>query len=230
MPRQSRRGTANYTFHVFNRSVQGLTPFELSGDYDAFLRVLNEGVERWPTLRLLGYAVMPTHWHLVTWPADDESLSRCMHWMTGTHARRWRESHGSAGRGALYQSRFKAIPVQEGHLLRLMRYVERNPVTGRCVARVADWPWTSAGRPGVGVDRPPLAAWPVPRPPDWPETLEIPLSPADFEVVRKAIRTGMPLGEPSWQKKMLGTFHWLATGRQRGRPRRAFGAEAITEL
>jgi len=52
-----------------------MTIFEKPDDYDAFECVLEEAVER-TEMRLLAYCVMPNHWHLVVWPAEDGELSR----------------------------------------------------------------------------------------------------------------------------------------------------------
>jgi putative transposase len=228
MPRRSRCGTGGYFFHVFNRVIQGLTLFETSADYYAFLRVLQEAVEGFPNIRLCGYALMPTHWHLVLWPNDDTCLSRCMHWLTTTHARRWRETRGNAGRGAVYQSRFKAVPVQGEHFLRVMRYVERNPVAARCVARVEDWPWTSATLSALEEARPLLTAWPVPKPADWLETLNVPAPTKDVDEIRRAIRAGMPLGDAEWQTATLAALHRIVAGGRRGRPHKQQKPGSVT--
>ncbi|MBX9660233.1 MAG: transposase, partial [Nitrospiraceae bacterium] len=40
------------------------------GDYEAFERVLAEAIARHP-IRVLGYCLMPNHWHFVLWPQHD---------------------------------------------------------------------------------------------------------------------------------------------------------------
>jgi len=67
-----------------------------------------------------------------------------MHWVTTVHARRWAIAHDAVGRGAVYQSRFKAIPIQSGeHLLTAWRYIERNPLRASLVTRAEQWTWSS---------------------------------------------------------------------------------------
>lgn len=47
-----------------------------------------------------------------------------------THAMRWRVSHDTVGYGHPYQGRYMSFPVQPGpSLLKVCRYVERNPLT-----------------------------------------------------------------------------------------------------
>ena len=42
MPRRSRFSSAGYVFHVLNRAVARQTLFHTEGDYDAFVRILDE--------------------------------------------------------------------------------------------------------------------------------------------------------------------------------------------
>ena len=66
-----------------------------------------------------------------------------MQGLTTSHAQQWRVETRTSGRGAVYQGRFLAMPVQaDGHFLRVCRYVERNPVRATLVTR-AD---TGSGR------------------------------------------------------------------------------------
>ena len=113
---------------MLNRSVGRKTIFDDGGDFAAFVRVLETGVKD-HAIRLLGWCVMSNHWHLVLWPDADGQLSHFMRWLTTTHARRWHEHRHSTGQGHLYQGRFKSFPVEsDGHLLAVLRYVERNPL------------------------------------------------------------------------------------------------------
>jgi REP-associated tyrosine transposase len=68
MPRRLRTSTGGLVYHVMNRGVGRMDVFEDDGDYAAFERVLAEALEREPGVRLLGYCLMPNHWHLVVWP------------------------------------------------------------------------------------------------------------------------------------------------------------------
>jgi putative transposase len=111
---------------------------------------------------------MPNHWHFLLWPERDGELSKFMHWLTGTHAGRWRRDTMSQGEGAVYQGRFTGVPVENvRQLLTAWRYVERNPVEAGLVSQAEDWPWSSAGQwsnpsPDLVLDSPPIA-----RPTDW---------------------------------------------------------------
>ncbi|MDO8835500.1 MAG: transposase [Vicinamibacterales bacterium] len=203
-------------FHVLNRAVEGATLFRKGRDYDVFLHRLTDTLRRIP-MRLLAYAVMPNHWHLVLWPSED-NLSKFMKRLTAAHAQKWREQHGSRGRGAVYQGRFKAIAVQrDGHLIQLCRYVERNPVRARLVGSVQDWPWSSASLESADPRRPPLTAWPVRRPRQWLAMLNAPEPTASLARVRGAIRESRHFGASAWRLQVSGELRWRQGGRGPGR-------------
>jgi putative transposase len=71
MPRHARSAPGGYVYHALNRAVARLPLFQKYGDYEAFERVLGEALERHP-IRLLGYCLMPNHWHFVLWPEHDD--------------------------------------------------------------------------------------------------------------------------------------------------------------
>ena len=148
MPRRARTLDSEYYFHVINRSARKTPLFERSKDYRGFLRILREGLERHP-VPLIAYCVMSNHWHLVVGPVGTEVLSRLMHWVTTTHAVRFHKQRSTAGQGPVYQGRFKSHAIETaGHLLRVIRYVERNALAANLVHRAQDWPWGSlAERP-----------------------------------------------------------------------------------
>jgi len=117
MPRAPRQVPGGIVYHVLNRSVGRRTIFDDGPDFSAFVRVLDEAVEKYST-RLLAWGLMSNHWHLVLWPREDGELSAFMRWLTTTHVRRWHQHRHTFGQGHVYQGRFKSFPVEEdGHLL-----------------------------------------------------------------------------------------------------------------
>lgn len=219
MPPRPCRATGQLVFHVFNRAIQGLMLFEQAGDYAEFLDLAKQACARF-RMRVLVYAIMPNHWHLVLWPTHDEGLSAFMHWLTATHAKRWRKAKNSKGRGAVYQGRFKAIAVQwDHHLYRLCLYVERNPLRSRLVDRAEDWSWSSASPLAADESRPQLTAWPVAKPDDWLALVNAVQSRRELEQIRAAIRRGLPFGDTAWRAGTIRRLGWPTGWRRPGRPR-----------
>jgi putative transposase len=144
MPRSARQTPGGYVYHAINCAAARMKCFRKTADYAAFLRVLDEALERHP-IRLLGYCVMPTHWDLVLWPAADREMASFLRWLTLTHSVRWHKHHHSTGSGHVYQNRFKAFPIAKGeHLWTVLRYVERNALRAGFVKRAEEWMWSSA--------------------------------------------------------------------------------------
>ena len=201
MPRKPRVDAGDIAYHVLNRRIGRSKLFWSDGDYAAFEKVLAEASERFPEVLLLAYCLMPNHWHLVLWCRRGGVLSRYMQWVTTTHIRRWHARRNSAGTGPVYQGRFKSSPVQEdGHLLTVCRYAERNALRAKQVRRAQDWRWCSAS---ARRDRPwllPRARWPVAAPHDWAQWVNEPQTAAEEEALRHSVRRGAPFGDDRWSR------------------------------
>jgi len=204
-------------FHVLNRAVGREAIFLKPSDYDAFVDILHETKERVP-IRLLAYCLMPNHWHLVLWPRGDRELSEFMRLLTVTHAQRWHAAHRTAGTGALYQGRYKSFPVADGeYFFTVMRYVERNALRARLVAKAQDWRWSSAWHRARGRDADGLLdEGPEPLPGDWNDLLDRSQFESELSAVRESVKRGSPYGCESWRNEAASRLGLLSTLRNRG--------------
>lgn len=216
MPRLPRRHQQGEFHHVINRGNVRSTLFFDAADYRTFLDLLAKMVEKYP-VGLLGYCVMPNHWHLVVVPATQMDLSRAMHWLTSTHVRWWARSHERHGPGHVYQSRFHSIPVQPGiNVCRVLRYVERNALASDLAPRAEAWPWGSACQRVERRASPRLLAQSFLPPELWLEHLNAPV--VDREV-GEAIRRNLPIGDAAWvdaRYAALGLSQARRPGRRSG--------------
>lgn len=232
MPRRARRCPGGLVFHVLNRAVARIKLFRREEDYRAFEQTLADACARFPTVELLAYCVMPTHWHLVLRPTRDGDLSAFMQWLTLAHAQRWRAAHNTIGFGPLYQGRFKSFVIeQDEHLLTVLRYVERNPLRAKLVRKAEAWRWCShhlrlsreggdASEAAEAPTRPPLAEWPVERPRDWLRSVNQPQTPAEEEAMREHIHRSRPFGSDAWQTRTATRLDLTSCFRAPGRPRK----------
>jgi putative transposase len=205
MPRRGLRHTADHVLHVLNRAVRRDRLFHSDADYAAFEQVLAEALTRIPT-RLLAFCVMPNHWHLVVWPTADE-IPRFMHWLTATHTRRWHIAHDSRGTGHVYQNRYHALPVQtDTHLIRVLRYVERNPLRAELVERAESWRWGSLWHRAHNRTDVPLSEWPLPEPADWVSLVNAPQTMSELREIQASVGKGIPVGTPPWTRDMASRF------------------------
>jgi putative transposase len=199
--------------------------FKKPDDYLAFERILLEAHERHP-IALLDWCLMPNHWHFVVFPSDHRQITDFFRWLTHTHAMRAITHRRVMGMGPLYQGRFKSLPVQtDGHLLSLLRYVQRNPVRARLAGRAADWRWGSEG-----IRHSPkkelkaiLSPWPVDRPSDWWGWVNEPIDEEmekEMKQIRLCIRRSRPFGDASWTQKTVDKLSLRWTLRPRGGQRK----------
>jgi putative transposase len=149
---------------------------------------------------------MTNHIHLVAIPDDTEGLALCLQRVHGRYAqylnaRRQRSGH-------LWQNRFFSCPLDEDHLWRVLRYVERNPVRANMVPRAWDYAWSSArvhlGEPDWRhlLD---LNFWKTSErapcnPEEWRQTLVIEEDESERRRIRRATFSGQPLGSEEFIK------------------------------
>src|SRR4051812_41222235 len=224
MPRRARSIVGGYVYHVLNRANGRLRLFRKDADFAAFEQILVEAFERVP-LRILGYALLGNHWHFVVRPKRGKhtEVSDFFRWLTVTHSQRWHAHHGTAGRGHVYQGRFKSFPIaSDEHLLAVLRYVERNPLRAGLVARAEDWRWGSLHRRTQGSpdERALLADPPVPLGPLWCDHVNQPQSEGELEALRRSVARGQPFGGEAWCGKITRQLGLEHTFRSRGRPRK----------
>jgi putative transposase len=204
-------------YHVLNRGNGQAEVFHKVGDYAAFVKLMAEANARLP-LRILGYVLMPNHFHLVLWPRGDGDLSRWMQWLLTSHVRRYHRHY--QGSGHVWQGRFKAFPIeQDEHLLTVLRYAERNPLRAKLVRRAEAWPWSSLSwRPS---DECPqlLSDWPVPRPRNWVAMVNAAQTEAELVALRHSIARGAPFGNERWMQRVAHRLGLESSLRPRGRPR-----------
>src|ERR1700724_1204920 len=103
MPRRARNAPGGLVYHALNRAVARLPLFQKDEDYRAFERVLTEALQENP-IRLLGFCLMPNHWHMVLWPEKDGELTAFLRWLTNTHSMRWHAHYHTGGTGHIYQN------------------------------------------------------------------------------------------------------------------------------
>lgn len=160
MPRRQRRAVSATLYHVMNRSCHKVPLFSRVRDYQLFLNVLTEALDEFQ-VELLAFCVMPNHWHLALRVESTTELSRFMHWLTTTHAVRWRRRSATVGFGPVYKSRFLAVALEtEVDVIRVCRYVERNPLRAGLVRQAQHWRWSSLAERMRGKRRIPLLTAP----------------------------------------------------------------------
>jgi putative transposase len=129
MARMPRLVIPGYPHHVTQRGNRRMRTFFSVDDYQYYLKLMartkaEAGAEIW------AYCLMPNHIHAVVVPQYADSLAKLFQHVHRKYSRyinirqEWR--------GHLWQERFHSFVMDESHLLRAVRYVERLEVlTGR---------------------------------------------------------------------------------------------------
>ena len=86
MPRLARIDIGGEIYHVINRANGRMQIFNNNKDYQLFEKFLLDAKEL-TDMRILAYAIMPNHWHLVLHPKNDGDLGVFMHRLTNAHTR-----------------------------------------------------------------------------------------------------------------------------------------------
>ncbi|MCH7547067.1 MAG: transposase [Planctomycetes bacterium] len=217
MPRIARATAGGLCYHVLNRGNGRARVFHKDDDYQAFIDLIAAASDRLP-MRVLGYCLMPNHFHLMLRPRGDGDISTWMQWLMTSHVRRYHAHHHSSGH--IWQGRFKSFIVQtDEHFLKAMRYVERNALRAGLVKRAEDWRfgslyWRTSGR-RLGL----LADWPVQRPSRWRQMVNRPQNEAELEALRRCVQRGRPYGNDRWVRRVARRHDLETTLRPRGRPK-----------
>jgi len=219
MARRIRCADGGYVYHVLNRAVGRATLFHKPADYAAFEKILRQAWDRFH-MRLLSYVLMPNHWHLVVWPAEDGALSTYVQWLTVTHVRRWHAHYHSGGTGPVYQGRFKSFPIAaDDHLLTVCRYVERNPLRANLVAQAEQWRWSSLWHRVRCTQVGWLRSGPLALPAAWTASVNAVQTAGELEALRRAVVRGAPYGAAAWQQQTAALLGLESSLRPVGRPK-----------
>ena len=118
MPRALRSDQAGVIYHALNRGNARNDIFFKNADYEAFERVIAQGLEKYP-VDLISYQWMKNHWHMVLSPQKDKAMSAFPGWVTMTHTQRYHAHNKTTGYGHVYQGRYKSFPIQDGKAIKV---------------------------------------------------------------------------------------------------------------
>ena len=153
------------------------------------------GVEIW------AWCLMPNHVHLIAVPPSEDALRRAI---GEAHRRYTRRINFRKGwRGHLWQGRFASFVMDQPHLLAAAHYVELNPVRARLVRKSRNWPWSSVTAHLRGLDDSLVKVGPLLELVDkWGNLLEDEVPDAQAQEFRRHERTGRPLGDERFVRKL----------------------------
>lgn len=157
--------TKDGVYHVYNRGVEKRIIFIDEEDYKVFLYYLfiylaplNTVLDHYPKLkltlqknnlhediRLLAYALMPNHLHLLVKQDSNDGVTKLLRRLTSAYTHYFNQKYLRVG--SLVQGVFKASLIgNEEYLLHVSRYIHRNPLSLKgypTVESLKRYPWSS---------------------------------------------------------------------------------------
>lgn len=215
MARLARVVAPGVPHHVTQRGNRRQQTFFNDDDYQVYCDTLAESCLK-ARVEVWAYCLMPNHVHLILAPADEGGLRAALGEAHRRYSRRVNFREG--WRGYLWQGRFASVAMDEPHLMACARHVEMNPVRAGLTARPEDWPWSSARAHLAGADDRLVRAAPLlERAPDWAGLLAAALPQDIYEAIRRAERTGRPLGAGAFVARLEAQLNRPLAPRKPGR-------------
>lgn len=141
MPRPARLHLAGGTYYLLQLSNAGRLLFATDADYAQFELRLIQSLRR-THVQALAFAWLPHAIHLAV-RCGEVSISRFMQGLTSSYARYRHRLTGEVGHA--FRQRFQSILIDpHSYLPELVRYIHYTPIRERLVARVHDYPHSSA--------------------------------------------------------------------------------------
>jgi len=200
LPRIVIPGIAHHVTPRGNRREQ--TFFE-DGDYQLYLDLLADA-SRQAHCEIWSYCLMPNHVHIIIVPSDEDGL-----WRTFRKVHRHYTGYVNARMrvtGHLWQGRFGSVAMDEAHLVNALRYVALNPVRAQLTERAQDWQWSSTRALMEEKDTDLVTVGPsLERVGNFASFLDEQFDgDRAYAALRKAERTGRPIGSRQWLEDMQG--------------------------
>jgi len=180
--------------------------------------------------RVLAYCLMPNHVHVVAVPSREGSLARVFGRLQADYARYVNLKLRAVGH--LWQERYYSCPMDDGHTVRAIAYIERNPLRANLVERAGEFVWSSAAAHLRGCDEmcriefEPWRRWYSPE--RWEEVLAVGLEEEGWRArFREASRRGLPIGERAWIGELERACGRGLSFRPPGRPPKVNVNEAV---
>jgi putative transposase len=92
---------------------------------------------------VIGWVVLPTHYHILLSVAEFDLISDAIHRLHGGTARHWNKQDNAVGNRKVWYKFSDRVIRKEAHRFRVLNYIHFNPINHGCVENVIDWPWSS---------------------------------------------------------------------------------------
>lgn len=208
MPRNARAVEPGLLYHVTQRGTNRGRVFFSVEDRKLYLRLLAQN-RATSGVRILAYALMTNHVHLLVVPEHAESLALLFRRVNGRYAQGINIRRGRSGH--LWQARFYSCAVEDERLWTAIQYIEENPCRAGLSDRPERYRWSSAATHLTGardhariLD---LDFWRRQGGVEaWRQILGRPAPESDYRSLRACTYAGMPCGSEAFVKRLEERF------------------------
>jgi putative transposase len=140
MPSAVRGNCVNGIYHVFQRGNNREYLFSKDETKGMLIHIINDFKIKFD-FNLLGFVIMDNHYHFLI-KVNNDPLNEIMFSINNLFAHYLNKALGRSGH--IYGTRYKSEYVDsDSYLLWLLRYIHRNPIRAKIVAKVDDYKWSS---------------------------------------------------------------------------------------
>ena len=225
MPRQARIEVPGVPMHVTQRGVNRCAIFLDDEDRHHYRRLLREACLNHGVL-IHAYVLMDNHVHLLLHAEQAGAASRAMRAVGQAYVQAFNQRHGRIG--TLWQGRYKSSLVDsDAHALRVIRYIELNPVRAAMVDAPEAHRWSSVhlhlglGQDALVTPHPlylSLGETPAARAHTYRAWLMSGTDDEELDRIRAHMAQEKALGHPRFQAMLEKTLNRPVDLKPRGRP------------
>jgi len=130
-------------YHVYARGVRKMLLFHFPECFEKMIRIVNKACEKYK-FTVVSFCLMNNHYHfLIHTFGEKDEVTKIMHYINTCFAMYFNKLNNLSG--YVFQGHFNSKVVYDKKgLLRLIRYIERNPVAAGLVSRCEEWAWSSS--------------------------------------------------------------------------------------
>jgi len=220
MPRIARAVAAGFPHHIVQRGNNREKVFIDDEDREKYIDLLKK-YSRKRDAQVLAYCLMTNHVHLLVKPKENESMYKMMQGVTLCYTQFANRKYNRTGR--LWESRYHSCVVdKDSYLWSVARYIETNPVRAGMVKKAEDYAYSSAQAHVIGKEdnilNEELIAETQRK--EYRAFIREKGAEKDRDLIRYHTRTGKPLGDEAFMKRMEKRTGRDLALRPRGRPRK----------
>ena len=216
--------------HIIQRGNNRQAIFATDQDFQFFRDALVEASGRFG-LAIHAYVFMTNHIHLLATPLYADSISKTLQSVGRRYVQYFNFTYKRTG--TLWEGRYRSTVVDtELYLLKLMHYIDMNPVRAGMAAHPREYPWSSYARHATGDDGPnsvwcephsqytALGAEKTEQQKAYRQLFRVTMPDIELNAIRDATNKGWALGNDRFRIEIESLGQRRAGSKGRGRPKK----------